>query len=818
MYPQEPCLLTRIRAEGGDDVRGNKIVCKDCPVHQSRRSFQPIHLPWHGFPGDAEIRIPLADGCQSKRLVVRISEHHQHRQMIGRYHIIVRLQRRRRRRIRQQIGPEHLAADEVRKQQAARHDVIITFIEPICRLDRMRQIAAADRIYRSGELQTRRCVDQSLDAVRMARRRSIDILVHVTTQHVRMKTGIRGQKDRDEKVRDRAGLSRAFGGAVRILRRFQMDHEHMQRLREIRHRDLRLKQIPREIRIRISPLIQIGTMQIALRRDDRKPARDTAANKAVCRRIVGQIITRQKRRNEIRHLIRELVRNFVQRDDVRIQILQFAGNRLHLQRVRAPIRRAIPFHIVSDIRKGRNLLPDCVHGQCRRQAVRRTTIISDSHKVSPSLVGCDAKQTQSGISRSRHDCSIESPLISQRRIAGSFDRKGYIFACIDDLTLRLTGDGWKRTEWIHRQIGNIAVRRTERIGNQHAVRPSVVRRHGDQRHRRTGRAIQIRTVEHPLVAQRLCSSRRHSKSHVRALNSALALRFDRDDRRRIWNHVAEARSNAKIIQKQRSHAISARQRFAQSKRSDGQCRSRICRRNARIAFIDWVQPERARCVAWRITCNQHIVCVEAQIRIDDGEVRVRYVTHSNSEEAGRNTIRSRKNLVAEATCRRILEMRKVSSCAGRQRGEINCEPRIEQNVRRRRIRLTGKLSADVFRIRLREEHAARGDLHLPRRAAVRNPNASAVRDNRSVRVIKRIGKNCRRFGEWRVSEDQHRQSGKNQFSHITSKAKLSRTARATWAFSHRTCQNKSDLHGGRQPSGFDENRDFDCNSAGRSSV
>ena len=43
----------------------------------------------------------------------------------------------------------------------------------------MGEITSADRVYRRRQLQTGRRIDQALDAVRMTRRRPIDVLVHI---------------------------------------------------------------------------------------------------------------------------------------------------------------------------------------------------------------------------------------------------------------------------------------------------------------------------------------------------------------------------------------------------------------------------------------------------------------------------------------------------------------------------------------------------------------------------------------------------------------------------------------------------------------
>src|ERR1051326_9267324 len=88
--------------------------------------------------------------------------------------------------------------------------------------------------------------------MRMTRRWTIDVFVHIATEHVGMKTRVRRQKDCDEKVRDCARFSRALGRTVCVLSGFQMNHEDMQRLREIRHGDLGFKKVPREIRVRIT--------------------------------------------------------------------------------------------------------------------------------------------------------------------------------------------------------------------------------------------------------------------------------------------------------------------------------------------------------------------------------------------------------------------------------------------------------------------------------------------------------------------------------------------------------------------------------------
>ena len=79
-----------------------------------------------------------------------------------------------------------------------------------------------------------------------------------------MKTCIRRQKHRHKKIRYRARLRRPPCRTIRVLGGFEMHHEYMQRLRKIRHRNLRLEKVPRKIRIRVAPSVEVSAMQIAL--------------------------------------------------------------------------------------------------------------------------------------------------------------------------------------------------------------------------------------------------------------------------------------------------------------------------------------------------------------------------------------------------------------------------------------------------------------------------------------------------------------------------------------------------------------------------
>jgi hypothetical protein len=73
---------------------------------------------------------------------------------------------------------------------------------------------------------------------------------------------VRSEVRCDENVRNRARLGRAFIG-IRLRRgggRFQMRHEHVQRLRETWDRDLRLEKIASEITA-VAKLRQADTVQ-----------------------------------------------------------------------------------------------------------------------------------------------------------------------------------------------------------------------------------------------------------------------------------------------------------------------------------------------------------------------------------------------------------------------------------------------------------------------------------------------------------------------------------------------------------------------------
>jgi len=135
MNAQEFQVLAGIRAKREKGIGGEQIVREDIPIGQIRRGFQTIRLPRHRFPSDAQFCVELGNRSQSKRFVVGIRKNHEDGQMVGRNNVIVCLEGRRRRWIRQQIRPKNLTAHDVRNQQPARHDVIVAFVEPGDRLN-----------------------------------------------------------------------------------------------------------------------------------------------------------------------------------------------------------------------------------------------------------------------------------------------------------------------------------------------------------------------------------------------------------------------------------------------------------------------------------------------------------------------------------------------------------------------------------------------------------------------------------------------------------------------------------------------------------
>src|SRR5207247_7524467 len=121
-----------------------------------------------------------------------------------------------RRRICQQVGAENLAAGNVRERQTVWYDVIVTFAQAVGVLNRKSQFAARERIAGGGQLQPRRGVDQALNALRVARGRIIDVLIHVAAQHIRMEAAVRGEENSDEIVGNRAGLRAARSEERRV--------------------------------------------------------------------------------------------------------------------------------------------------------------------------------------------------------------------------------------------------------------------------------------------------------------------------------------------------------------------------------------------------------------------------------------------------------------------------------------------------------------------------------------------------------------------------------------------------------------------------
>src|SRR5208283_5986825 len=107
--------------------------------------------------------------------------------MVGGSGVIVRFQRRRR--ICELVGAENLAARDVRKQQSAWQDVIVAHGRTVVGvLNGPGPFAVGEWIYGGGQLQTGRSADQTLDGLRIARRRPEDVFVQVATQHVRLQT------------------------------------------------------------------------------------------------------------------------------------------------------------------------------------------------------------------------------------------------------------------------------------------------------------------------------------------------------------------------------------------------------------------------------------------------------------------------------------------------------------------------------------------------------------------------------------------------------------------------------------------------------
>src|SRR6266481_2717457 len=97
-----------------------------------------------------------------------------------------------------------------------------------------------------------------------------------------------------------------------------MNDEDIERLRECGNYDLRLKQITSEICIRVTVNAQIGTVQIALGENDRKPTQYRAPDETVCCGINCKMIARQKGGHKIGHFVGILIGHLVESDHVRI--------------------------------------------------------------------------------------------------------------------------------------------------------------------------------------------------------------------------------------------------------------------------------------------------------------------------------------------------------------------------------------------------------------------------------------------------------------------------------------------------------------------
>jgi len=152
----------------------------------------------------------------------------------------------------------------------------------------------------------------------------------------------------------------------------------------------------------------------------------------------------------------------------------------------------------------------------------------DDHTVVAGVEILHIGNREERIRRVLDDFAIQAPLVKNGRCADGCNFKSHIRSHRHALTERLRRDDWRH---LHRQPGHLAGHFAERIGDHDRVVARLVRGYIQQVKCRVRLAGNIRSVELPLVTQRLGAVRSDFKeSKIALVNAAAAGLFDNERR------------------------------------------------------------------------------------------------------------------------------------------------------------------------------------------------------------------------------------------------------------------------------------------------